>query len=454
MIKINNSFPSRDSISKLLNYFQSGQLNFAEELAISIINQFPDHQFTWKVLGLILFKANKQSRALIALNKAIELSPRDFEAYNNLGLLLQDLRRWGEAEISCKKAVEYGPQSPEAQFNLAHTYQKLGKLKKAKIHYLRALSLRDNYVNALYNLSIVYEYLDEIPSMIETLKKILREDENNVGLRAKISLAINSLLDFNLESTKNFIFLSSAIQQKKNHEYQNEKIYYEYLYKLINWYKGKSYFNNNENKYQKLFVIGESHSLITHGLNIKIKSEQFICKAHLVKGCMQWHLGNPFKNQYKYKFEKIFNSLPKFSKVLLIFGEIDCRLDGGILKHLEKYQEKNLDELIKSTTKNYINYISQKNLNKNFEIFIQSVPCPNLYEEKLKQDRLDSLIYLIKRFNEELKKHCFAYGHRFIDVHEITNRGDGLSNKKFHIDRYHLTPEGFISAWRLYEETN
>ena len=39
--------------------------------------------------------------------------------------------------------------------------------------------------------------------------------------------------------------------------------------------------------------------------------------------------GNPFKNQYKYKFEKILIS-PKFSKVLLIFGEIDCRLDGGI----------------------------------------------------------------------------------------------------------------------------
>ena len=35
VIKINNSFPS-DSISKLLNYFQSGQLNFAEELAISL----------------------------------------------------------------------------------------------------------------------------------------------------------------------------------------------------------------------------------------------------------------------------------------------------------------------------------------------------------------------------------------------------------------------------------
>ena len=66
------------------------------------------------------------------MNKAIELSPRDFEAYNNLGLLLQDLRRWDEAEISCKKAVEYGPQSPEAQFNLAHSYQKLGKLKKLK----------------------------------------------------------------------------------------------------------------------------------------------------------------------------------------------------------------------------------------------------------------------------------------------------------------------------------
>ena len=77
--------------------------------------------------------------------------------------------------------------------------------------------------------------------MIETLKKILREDENNVGLRAKIGLAIYSLLDFNLDSTEEFYFLIITIQQKKNHEYQNEKIYYEYLYKLINWYKGKSY---------------------------------------------------------------------------------------------------------------------------------------------------------------------------------------------------------------------
>jgi len=38
----------------------------------------------------------------------------------------------------------------------------------------------------------------------------------------------------------------------------------------------------------------------------------------------------------------------------------------------------------------------------------------------------------------------------FLDVHRLTDRGDGFSNSIWHIDNYHLSPEGFLQAWSNY----
>ena len=39
-------------------------------------------------------------------------------------------------------------------------------------------------------------------------------------------------------------------------------------------------------------------------------------------------------------------------------------------------------------------------------------------------------------------------GFGFLDVHKITDRGDGFSNLVWHIDSNHLSPEGIQEAWR------
>ena len=41
--------PSQQQLSNLLKYYQAGRLDVAEKLAISITNEFPKHQFGWKV---------------------------------------------------------------------------------------------------------------------------------------------------------------------------------------------------------------------------------------------------------------------------------------------------------------------------------------------------------------------------------------------------------------------
>ena len=38
-------------------------------------------------------------------------------------------------------------------------------------------------------------------------------------------------------------------------------------------------------------------------------------------------------------------------------------------------------------------------------------------------------------------------GFGFLDTHKLTNRGDGMSDGSWHIDDFHLSPEGMLEAW-------
>ena len=41
-------------------------------------------------------------------------------------------------------------------------------------------------------------------------------------------------------------------------------------------------------------------------------------------------------------------------------------------------------------------------------------------------------------------------GFKFLDTYQLTNKGDGLSTGSWHMDDYHLSPEGMQEAWRRY----
>ena len=162
---------------------------------------------------------------------------------------------------------------------------------------------------------------------------------------------------------------------------------------------------------------------------------------------MQWHLGNSFRNQFKDQFEGVFSSLPKSSKILLTIGEIDCRLDNGIIKYSKKFPKKDISVIIETTVKNYITYVSRINSNYKHNIIIQGVPCPNINIRTTIGENVSELIKVIKTLNFELKSISREKGFGFLDVHELTDRGDGFSNGIWHIDQFHLSPDGVLEAW-------
>ena len=168
--------PSQAELISLFEHYQSGRYDDAEKSAISITQQFPYHQFGWKVLGVVLKKTGRISEALVASQKAVELDAQDAEAHSNLGNTLKELGRFEDAEASCRKAIALKPDFAEAHSNLGVTLHKLGKLEEAEASYRQAIALKPDHAEAHSNLG-------------NTLRELGRLEEAEASHRQSIALA-------------------------------------------------------------------------------------------------------------------------------------------------------------------------------------------------------------------------------------------------------------------------
>jgi len=145
-LKTNN--PSQQQLDSLFEYYQNGRFNDAEKLAVSITNEFPKHQFSWKILGAVLEKTGRKSEAVDAKQAAVALSPQDAEAHSNLGNTLHELGRLDEAEASCRQAITLKPDFALAHSNLGNTLHELGRLDEAEASCRQAIALKPDFALA------------------------------------------------------------------------------------------------------------------------------------------------------------------------------------------------------------------------------------------------------------------------------------------------------------------
>ena len=100
-----------------------------------------------------------------------------------------------------------------------------------------------------------------------------------------------------------------------------------------------------------------------------------------------------------------------------------------------------------------MNYIEQCNKNCNHIIYLQGVPSPMISHNFFNNEEIIKQIEVIKYFNKELKiqsKKRFW----FLDIYKLTNRGDGISNEVWHIDDFHISPDGILEAWKNFNIEN
>jgi len=430
---------------KELGRLDEARASYSQAIALN-----PDYAEAYSNLGVTLQEQGRLNEAEASFIQAIALKPDYAEAHSNLGVTLQEQGRLNEAEASFIQAIALNPDYAEAYSNLGVTLQEQGRLNEAEASFIQAIALKPDYAEAMLNLSITRSYMNNLEAEIVSLQNVLRIDSDAYGLRAGVSLAICNFLDGDFTESKKQLLAATKIQEKTSPGFKNERVYWRYLSDILKWHGNKYLANKKEKNDANLYVLGESHSLTSHHLRIQNPEIDFFCSARLIKGCKQWHLGNAYRNQYKHLFERIFCALPNHSYVLLAIGEIDCRLETGIIAHKKKFPEKQLKEIILTTVENYLTYIVNNNSDCQHKVFIQGVPCPNIDIRSLPQKDIKQLVEVVKIFNYELKVQSKEKGFRFLDTYQLTNNGDGLSTGFWHMDDYHLSPEGMQEAWRRY----
>ena len=140
--------PSRHALQHLMRNYQAGHFSKAEQLAAAVLHDFPEHPFTWKIIGVVQRNLGKLDDSLYSLRRAVNLAPDDAEAHNNLGVTLRQIGELRSAMSSLERASVLKPEQAEIHNNLANVQRILGELKSAEASCNRAISLKPDLSEA------------------------------------------------------------------------------------------------------------------------------------------------------------------------------------------------------------------------------------------------------------------------------------------------------------------
>lgn len=108
----------------------------------------------WFMKGLDLYNQEKFNESLQAYNRALELDPNDFEAWNNKGIDEGLLGRYDDALQSFGNAVALNKSYAEAWYNMGVIYDFKGYYYTAVQAYKKATQINPSYQKALERRSV------------------------------------------------------------------------------------------------------------------------------------------------------------------------------------------------------------------------------------------------------------------------------------------------------------
>ena len=181
-----NKEPTNKEVNKLLKYYQDSSFVNAQKLALSIIQKFPNHQFSWKILFEIYRQQGRLSESLKVIERLLLLEPDDYQYHFYLGNNLRKLNRNKEAQISYKKSIDIKSDFAEAFLNLGIVLQNESKLKEAEKNYRKAIDLNPNFFEAYYNLGNILLKQENAEEAKKNYRKVVELNPNFVNSYLKL----------------------------------------------------------------------------------------------------------------------------------------------------------------------------------------------------------------------------------------------------------------------------
>ncbi len=122
-------------------YCQSGDLNEAEKLYLTILDEIPDHAEAYNNLGGVFYKLGRIDEAIASYQRAISVKHDFTGAYYNLGIIYEEKGMFDISVANYMHAVMFSPYHAMAYNNLGNVFKKQGRLKEAMENYNSAIML-------------------------------------------------------------------------------------------------------------------------------------------------------------------------------------------------------------------------------------------------------------------------------------------------------------------------
>ena len=235
----NNQKNIENQISNLIKIINNGNLVHALKLAEKLSKVYKNIPIIFNLYGIIQYKLNNFEESVENFNKAIQLNPNFFEAYNNLGNSLMEFGKFKDAINKYESAIKLKPEYASAYNNLGGAWEDLGDFEKAIFNYSKAIKFNPEFYTAKENILNVLTFhkpknsysniFVELNSLLQNVK-IPYDDQEEISEESVISYykKCDEILSNNI---KNFNLNLSQIWRKNTYDLnciRHYKVFYGY----------------------------------------------------------------------------------------------------------------------------------------------------------------------------------------------------------------------------------
>ena len=431
------------------------QFRESEDVYRCLLDRNPDHEASIVNLGTILTNTKREDEAQTLYTNAVIRGLATPNIIFNLGYIFQQKKIVSEAKHFYQQVIAIDSSFDKAKTNLGTLCFEEGLFTEAIDLFSQVTDSSKSFIDAKHNLIMCHQASQKLEDMREEIEINLANniDHKNIAIELKIHLSIYHWLKNNMRACEALLVtLAEHIKKQSSTLNAFTRGYYSYLLSLVNTFNPQYYLPSTITN-KTIYAIGDSHALALANLRIPTPDENYLISTQLVVGAKMWHLANTERNKFKSSVEVSLNNIPKGATVMLLFGEIDCRINEGIIRQLEN-TDKDISHITSPLVNSYLDFVKSRTSERKLKIIICGIPATNKNRKHYDDEKFNHLLLIIKQLNYDLMTQSKEYNFKTIDTYSNTICNSGASNGSHHVDDCHLSPAYWFNLLQSYDFQN
>lgn len=161
------------ALAVAIRLHQSEQLDEAETLYKTILDQFPTYPEALHFYGLLKHQKGDNDQAISLIEQAIDEVPEYSDAYNNLGNIFNNLEQFEQAAECYGKALDLTPDNAAAHNNYGVVLNRLSRVEEAIEAFSKAIALMPDNAEFYKNLGNGFKKQGDFTKSIEAYRKVI-----------------------------------------------------------------------------------------------------------------------------------------------------------------------------------------------------------------------------------------------------------------------------------------